>query len=141
MVAMNRGAPSNDARTTVSCSIAVDLVLEPAHAAVEQSIDRVRLSGAKPAHVDRRCDRRDQRRRIRRLDHVVVEQMRNRRARGHEPAQEIRILLERDVARPARTVSDGSAADTIQNADERPTMSRPMAGITYCLRMGKVGKS
>ena len=37
-----------------------------------------------------------------------------------------------------RTVSDGSAADTIQKADERPTTSRPMAGITCCLRIEKL---
>ena len=116
---MNRGAPSSDARSTGQPLVGVDLVFEAAHAAIEQAIDRVGLAGAQLPHIDRRRDRRDQHRRIGALDHVVLEQVRNRRPRRHEAAQKVRILRER--ARPQSCVRSPPG--------RRPTPSRrPMRG-------------
>ena len=75
-VAMKPGRAFERGALDQQALVGVDLVLEPAHAAIEQPIDRVRLPRAQPAHVDRRRNRRDQHRRIGALHHVVLEQVR-----------------------------------------------------------------
>ena len=80
-VAMNRGAPSSRRALDRQPLVAVDLVFEAAHAAVEQAIDRIGLAGAQLAHVDRRRDGRDQGRRVGALDHVVPNSWRCRARR------------------------------------------------------------
>ena len=135
-VAMNRGAPSSDGALDQQPLVGVDLVLEAAHAAVEQAIDRVGLARAQLAHVDRRRDRRRPAPAYRRPATMWFS---NRCAivvrAGTKPVRKSESFCERRRPRDRRTVSAGSAADTIQKADDRPTTSRPMAGMTTDLRM------
>ena len=69
--------------------VAVDLVLESPHAAIEQPVKRVRLPRAQLSDIHRRGDRRNEYRRIGALDHVVFEQVANRGARRDESGQEV----------------------------------------------------
>ena len=78
-------------------AVGVNLVLEPAHAAVEQAIDEVGLAGADAPQVERAANRRDQHRLLRPINHVMVEHRGNGRARGDESGQVVGIAFERDI--------------------------------------------
>ena len=114
--------------------IAVDLVFEAADAAVEQAIERVRLSGAQAPHINGRRDGRDQHSAFRPFDQMVLEQWAIVVRAGIKPVSKSASLA--SVTSPSgRSVADESAAVTSQNADDTATTNRPTAGIRTYLRI------